>query len=75
MKKTLPIIFAVFSLLIIIVIVLSQPKNYSVKLIDRQLVTKSGVCPPFFLYDEDGNKIDPVNKVNADKPYSPKQTC
>ena len=26
-------------------------------------------------YDEDGNIIDPVNGINADKPYSPKQTC
>ncbi len=42
---------------------------------DRELITKSGVCPPFFLYDEDGNVIDPVNDINADKPYSPKQTC
>lgn len=33
------------------------------------------VCPPFFLLDENGNVIDPVNGVNTDKPYSPKQTC
>ncbi len=33
------------------------------------------VCPPFHLLDEDGNIIDPVNGLNADKPYSPKQTC
>lgn len=38
-------------------------------------VSVDGVCPPFFLRDEDGNIIDPVNNVNADKPYSPKQTC
>jgi hypothetical protein len=35
----------------------------------------SGVCPPFYLKDEAGNTIDPVHNVNADKPYSPKQTC
>ena len=35
----------------------------------------SGVCPPFHLLDEDGNVIDPVKGANADKPYSPKQTC
>ncbi len=35
----------------------------------------SGVCPPFHLKDEAGNIIDPVNNLNADKPYSPKQTC
>jgi len=44
-------------------------------LTDRDLITQSGVCPPFNLYDEDGNIIDPVNRLNADKPYSPKQTC
>jgi len=33
------------------------------------------VCPPFHLLDEDGNVIDPVKGKNADKPYSPKQTC
>lgn len=33
------------------------------------------VCPPFFLKDEAGNLIDPVHNINADKPYSPKQTC
>ncbi|MFO8011801.1 MAG: hypothetical protein R6X20_00710 [Phycisphaerae bacterium] len=34
-----------------------------------------GVCPPFHLLDEEGNVIDPVKGTNADKPYSPKQTC
>lgn len=37
--------------------------------------SQQSVCPPFNLYDEDGNIIDPVNGINADKPYSPKQTC
>jgi hypothetical protein len=35
----------------------------------------SGVCPPFHLRDETGKIIDPVNNINAGKPYSPKQTC
>ena len=33
------------------------------------------VCPPFHLKDEAGNVINPVTGVNADKPYSPRQTC
>ncbi len=33
------------------------------------------VCPPFFLRDEAGHVINPVTGENADKPYSPKQTC
>ncbi len=34
-----------------------------------------GVCPPFMLRDEQGNVIDPVKGLNANAPYSPKQTC
>jgi hypothetical protein len=34
-----------------------------------------GVCPPFPLRDESGNVINPAKGVNADVPYSPKQTC
>ncbi len=34
-----------------------------------------GVCPPFFLKDEDGKVINPIRGENADKPYSPAQTC
>lgn len=34
-----------------------------------------GVCPPFKLRDEQGRVIDPVAGINADQPYSPKQTC
>ena len=33
------------------------------------------VCPPFQLLDEEGHVIDVLNGVNADQPYSPKQTC
>jgi len=40
-----------------------------------QKISVEGVCPPFFLYDEGGNIIDPVHGMNAEKPYSPKQTC
>jgi hypothetical protein len=34
-----------------------------------------GVCPPFYLKDEEGKVINTVENINADKPYSPKQTC
>ena len=34
-----------------------------------------GVCPPLHLRDEDGKVIDPINERNADRPYSPRQTC
>jgi formate dehydrogenase gamma subunit len=35
----------------------------------------AGVCPPFHLRDEQGGKIDPIAGVNAQAPYSPRQTC
>jgi cytochrome b subunit of formate dehydrogenase len=35
----------------------------------------AGVCPPFHLKDEAGQIINPALNINADKPYSPKQTC
>ena len=41
---------------------------------EKEFITDA-VCPPFFLKDEEGNVIDPVHNINADKPYSPKQTC
>lgn len=34
-----------------------------------------GVCPPYKLKDEQGNVIDPAKGINANAPYSPRQTC
>jgi hypothetical protein len=67
-------------LLVIIGLIISgiwgiSPVKNKIIITDRELITQSGVCPPFYLYDEDGNIIDPVKGLNADKPYSPKQTC
>jgi len=42
---------------------------------DRGAPSPAGVCPPFHLVDEDGDVINPVADVNADKAYSPRQTC
>jgi len=41
----------------------------------KERTSQRSVCPPFYLYDEDGNLIDPVKGINSDRPYSPKQTC
>jgi len=41
----------------------------------EQKSSVAGVCPPFYLKDEAGKVIDPVHNLDADKPYSPKQTC
>ena len=48
---------------------ISEQKAYS------RPVSVEGVCPPFYLMDEKGKVIDPVHNINADQPYSPKQTC
>ncbi len=34
-----------------------------------------GVCPPFYLLDENGNIINPVKHINDHVPYSPEKTC
>jgi len=36
---------------------------------------REGVCPPIHLRDEEGQIINPVRDVLADRPYSPKKTC
>jgi len=41
----------------------------------REQTPPWGVCPPFHLRDEEGKVINPVAGQNAEKPYSPKQTC
>jgi len=75
-RRNLPILFIVINaILIVITIWGARVKDKKSNLTDRDLTTKSGVCPPFYLYDEEGNIIDPVNDINAEKPYSPKQTC
>jgi len=42
---------------------------------EKKPIVIDAVCPPFFLKDETGNIINPLQNINADKPYSPKQTC
>lgn len=77
MKRSnlLILILSVIVMLIIITITGTRNESKKDRLISRDLVTQSGVCPPFNLYDENGSVINPVNNINADKPFSPKQTC
>jgi hypothetical protein len=42
---------------------------------ERKATRPVGVCPPFQLRDEAGQIINPVKGINADVPYSPRQTC
>lgn len=74
-KKGIWLIISILLVLILIVVLLSQQQQYDLKLVDRKLVTKSGVCPPFYLFTEQGDTINPIKGKNTDKPYSPKQTC
>lgn len=75
MKKQLLFIFSGFLIFVLFVLLKKSGSPGNIDPLNPDFVTKSGVCPPFFLYDEDGIVIDPVHGVNADKPYSPKQTC
>lgn len=48
---------------------------FSISIFAEDLKHPLGVCPPFYLKDEDGNIINPRENLNTDKPYSPKNTC
>jgi len=74
-KNLYALILLIATVLVVISLVTMRTESRKVLLTDREFITQTGVCPPFNLYDEDGNIIDPVNGINADKPYSPKQTC
>lgn len=75
-KEFIPIIVLfLMSFTLIVILLASNRNNHKKEILSRNLVTKSGVCPPFFLYDENNNIIDPIHNINSDKPYSPKQTC
>ena len=42
---------------------------------EKSSIKTAGVCPPFYLLDENGQVINPVTDTNAGLPYSPKKTC
>ncbi len=56
-------------------LVQAQQQVPSDKIYEQAKQDAMGICPPIFLRDENGNVINPVTGVNADVPYSPKQTC
>jgi hypothetical protein len=75
-KKSIILLIIIAVLFIAIVLVFRTEENRKIELSQKDKnVSVSGVCPPFSLYDEDGNLIDPINGINSDKPYSPRQTC
>jgi len=75
MKKSFPVIIILFIVMLVTIIVVSHKEMSNIHPKQNELLTKTGVCPPFHLLDEDGNVINPVAGINADKPYSPRQTC
>jgi len=74
-RKNLIVLIVLIGAFILIAFVTAKSTQNKRNFVNRELITQAGVCPPFYLYDEDGNIIDPVNNINAEKPYSPKQTC
>ena len=77
MKKIKIVLLAAFILLqaLTVSMIFQNRTTKEYASINLQRVANSTVCPPFHLYDEDGNLINPVAGINTDKPYSPKQTC
>ena len=59
MKRSnlLILIFSVIVMLIIVTITGVRNESKKDHLISRDLVTQSGVCPPFNLYDENGSLL------------------
>jgi len=52
-----------------------KPASQHTPIASQTQSSPQGVCPPLHLRDEDGKVIDPISESNADKPYSPRQTC
>lgn len=78
--KKLERVFTIIVLVLLIlfpllIIVFSTHNNNDKESKIQKESSTSGVCPPFNLYDEDNNLIDPVHNINPNAPYSPKQTC
>ncbi|MBW6461311.1 MAG: hypothetical protein K0B08_12135 [Bacteroidales bacterium] len=70
MKLKLGLILFSFFLVIILSVILNFERIDTIKTWpDEDWIGQSTVCPPFFLYDEDGNIINPVSGENSDKPY------
>lgn len=77
MKKQQPVILIAIAFLAFLAISLLSKTESDPRLITEFSKEKqqSTVCPPFHLYDENDQIINPVAGINSDKPYSPKQTC
>ena len=74
-KLNLKIGFIILLMLSTIALCLAKYSQSTEQKRETEHISVEGVCPPFFLYDETGNIIDPVHQVNSYQPYSPKQTC
>ena len=73
MKTQLTTVFFGFFIIILLAVFIHNPKTGNIQPASEEgLISKTGVCPPFHLLDEEGNIINPVEGVNTEKPYSPK---
>lgn len=75
---SIPGIMLVGAFVLVLVVLLSDALEWNHRQ-DRPTrvngAVSKGVCPPFNLFDEDGNLIDPIHNNNTERPYSPRQTC
>ncbi|HEX2865883.1 MAG TPA: multiheme c-type cytochrome [Ignavibacteriales bacterium] len=77
-NKTLLGLLSMVSIFVVIItasVIIQNAKLNNHSNIVQKISGTKGVCPPFNLYDENGNLIDPLHNINAGKPYSPKMTC
>jgi len=76
-KMLVPLILIIIAAAVVIRFVSSKSekpdKRFQVPEVEK--TSALGVCPPFYLLTEEGDTINPMNGLNIDKPYSPKQTC
>lgn len=75
LKKHFFVVIIFILMTILFAVVVTNNLESRSQIISRKIITKTGVCPPFYLFTEDGDTINPVIGKNIDKPYSPKQTC
>ncbi len=72
---SLTVIIGIIATVIISIALKPGPGSSRFEVSEGEHISSLGVCPPFYLLTQEGDTINPLTGENADKPYSPKQTC